>query len=125
MNTKIFRAYDVRGEYPKEINEKVVFLIAKNLLKIMKNKVVIGHDDRLSSPSLYKILLKTLKFSSKMKVVDAGTITTPMLCFLVNKLNAGGGVMVTASHNPKQYNGLKFIGKKAEPISGLEILKIL
>ena len=125
MNTKIFRAYDIRGEYPNEINEETVFLIAKHLPKIFKGKVVIGHDDRLSSPAIYKSLLKALKSSPGIKVIDAGTITTPMLYFLVNDIGAIGGVMVTASHNPEQYNGLKIVGKNAKPISGLEILKII
>lgn len=125
MNIKIFKAYDIRGEYPNEINEETVFLIAKHLPKIFKGRVVIGHDDRLSSPSLYRMLFKALKSSPGIKVVDAGTITTPMLYFLVNNLRASGGIMITASHNPEQYNGLKVVGKKAKPISGLEILKII
>ncbi len=59
----------------------------------------------------------------KLKIVPVGMMTTPMLYFLVNRLKAAGGLMVTASHNPKEYNGLKVVGPKAEMVSGKEVLK--
>ncbi|MDD5547815.1 MAG: hypothetical protein PHN74_02905 [Candidatus Pacebacteria bacterium] len=119
MNPKIFKANDIRGKYPQEVNEKTIFEIAKALRGYfgLKAKIVIGRDDRLSSPSLYKEVFRGLGG----KIIEAKIITTPMLYFLVNKLGADGGIMVTASHNPKNFNGLKIVGKKASPISGLEI----
>ena len=58
-----------------------------------------------------------------MRIIDGGLMTTPMFYFLVNHFNADGGIMITASHNPKEYNGLKIINKNAVPISGKEIQK--
>ncbi len=133
MNIKIFRAYDIRGKYPNEINEKAVeeitAVLAKNFFK--SGRIVIGRDARLSSLELYQAAIKQLKTSAsggtnlKLKAVPAGMITTPMLSFLVNELNADGGIMVTASHNPKNYNGLKVVGKNAMPLSGKEIYRLV
>lgn len=143
MNTKIFKAYDVRGKYPSEINEGAVAEISEALARYFKRgKIVIGHDARLSSPSLYNAVIKAfsvkrLAVSDKKitKTLNAipytlypipiGLSTTPMFYFLVNKLGASGGIMITASHNPKEYNGLKVVGPKAEVISGEEILALL
>lgn len=126
MDIKIFKAYDIRGKYPKEINERVVFEIAQKLPKIFKGKIVVGRDARLSSPTLYKAVIGGLKAKShKLKAIPAGIVTTPMLYFLVNKLKADGGIMVTASHNPKEYNGLKIVGKYAQPLSGKDVYEKL
>ncbi|KKU76245.1 MAG: Phosphomannomutase [Candidatus Giovannonibacteria bacterium GW2011_GWB1_47_6b] len=132
MDSSIFKAYDIRGKYPQEINEKIVSEIIRRFFN-SKFKIIIGHDARLSSPSLYKALNKNLKIDNsclpvgmgKLKIVPAGMTTTPMLYFLVNKLKADFGIMLTASHNPKEYNGLKIVGKNAIPISGKEILRIM
>ena len=132
LNPSIFKAYDIRGKYPQEINEKIVSEIIRRFFN-SKFKIIIGHDARLSSPSLYKALNKNLKIDNsclpvgmgKLKIVPAGMTTTPMLYFLVNKLKADFGIMITASHNPKEYNGLKIVGKNAIPISGNEIYKNL
>lgn len=134
MNCRIFKANDIRGKYPAEINEDVVFEIIRGVKNIFRNSVVVGYDARLGSPALYNAVLAGLRFQkdknakkeeSKLKIIEVGMTTTPMLYFLVNKLNGGGGIMITASHNPKQYNGLKIVGKKALPISGEEIYKII
>jgi len=162
MNPKIFKAYDIRGKYPDEINERAVFEIAgvissyfqKSKVKGQKSKVliVVGHDARLSSPDLYKAVLgslgvgmaarisnryrqtaesmKTLndmggENALRLTVIPAGLITTPMFYFLVNKLKADGGIMLTASHNPKEYGGMKVVEKGAMPIGGKEILRIV
>ena len=125
MDKNIFRAYDIRGKYPKEINEEAVAEIIPAIINILKPKIiVVGHDTRLSSPSLYRAALKSfIVYRSLFIVIPAGISTTPMFYFLVNKLKADGGIMITASHNPKEYNGLKIVGKNAAPISGKEILK--
>jgi len=128
LSESIFKAYDVRGLYPFEINEGTVFEISKKISRHWrrKSKIVIGRDARLSSPALHAALIAGLsQDGNAIKIIDAGEITTPMLYFLVNKLRADGGIMLTASHNPKEYNGLKVVGKNAEPISGKEILRIL
>jgi len=136
INSKIFKAYDVRGKYPEEINEEAVFEIVRRFSKIFRGKIVVGRDARLSSPSLYKAVLRGLRGEPKVKskkllyplpptLYPVGIITTPMLYFLVNHLKADGGIMVTASHNPKEYNGLKVVGKNARPISGLTIRKLV
>lgn len=123
----IFRAYDIRGKYPSEINEavieKIVVELSKKLFKF--GKIIIGYDARLSSPELYRAAIKGSQIAKrKTQIVKAGMITTPMLSFLVNKLNADGGIMITASHNPKDYNGLKIVGAKAVPVSGREVLRL-
>ena len=135
MNSKIFRAYDIRGKYPSEINEKAVEKIIEGLAKnfFKPGKVIVGHDARLSSPELYRAAIRSIKYPafakasadrqvSNIKIIKGGLMTTPMLSFLVNKLKADGGIMITASHNPKEYNGLKIVGAKAVPMSGKEIL---
>lgn len=131
MNTKIFKAYDVRGKYPEEINEGTVAEIAEALAKYFKRgKIIVAHDARLSSKSLYRTILKQLPGragttnNSKLITLPVGLATTPMFYFLVNKLKAAGGIMITASHNPKEFNGLKVVGPKAEPISGKEIYEL-
>lgn len=122
----IFKAYDVRGRYPEEINELTVAQIAGWLGGFFgAGRVVIGRDNRLSSPRLYAALRRNLKRFSKIRLIDAGLLTTPALYFLVNDLKAKGGVMITASHNPKEYNGLKIVGSKAQMVSGEEIYRLM
>ena len=117
----IFKAYDIRGKYPAEINEGVVETIVSFLAPYFpKGTLVIGHDARVSSLVLYHTALLAARFL-QVTTLPVGMITTPMLYFLVNHLKAAGGIMVTASHNPKEYNGLKIVGPKAAPISGYEI----
>jgi phosphomannomutase len=133
MNEEIFRAYDIRGVYPKEINSGVISLVVDCLVKIYRKdaprkrrlRVVVGYDARLSSPFLYSVALKDFKKFSEIKVIEGGIMTTPMIYFLINYLKADGGVIITASHNPLKYNGLKMSKKNAEPLNGLQILEIL
>lgn len=127
INPGIFKAYDIRAKYPGEINEFAVCEIAKALAGYFgrRAKIVVGHDVRLSSPALYQSVLNCPSVKSfKLKAVAAGLVTTPQFYFLVNKLQADGGIMITASHNPKDYNGLKVVKKRAEPMSGEEIKKL-
>jgi phosphomannomutase len=126
-NKEIFREYDIRGIYPDQINEGLVSVITEALAQkvFKKGDVVIGHDARLSSPQLYKVALRALGKYKDLKVIEAGMITTPMLNFLIVHLEACGGMMITASHNPGEYNGIKAINQGAAPISGKDILKFL
>lgn len=133
INEKIFRAYDIRGVYPEEINNEVVSLVIDCLVKIYKNqqplgkqkRVVIGYDARLSSPILYRAAIKELKKFAGIKIIKGGIMTTPMSYFLVNYLKADGGIAITASHNPYRYNGIKMSKKDAEPLNGIQILSFL
>jgi len=117
MNFDIFHAYDIRGIYPSEINEEVVYAIAKGYVCIFKPlDVVIGRDVRISSPSLKESLIKGF-LDSGVNVIDIGEITTDMLYFAVGNYNYSGGIIVSASHNPGEYNGLKMVKEKATAIS--------
>lgn len=130
---KIFKAYDIRGTYPDEINEKIVSEIIAAVVKNFKpKKIIVGHDARSSSPNLYRAAMKQITTNDPRPaiIVNAGLITTPMISFLTNYFKADLGIMITASHNPKKYNGLKIVGKKGKsgsllPVSGKEIWKII
>lgn len=124
INPSIYRAYDIRGEYPQDLNEDVVLHIACELDKKLfkKGVVVVAHDARNSAPALYKAVISGLKGRELIKV---GPATTPMFYFLVASKKVAGGIMVTASHNPPKWNGLKVVGPKAAPVSGFDIQKII
>ncbi|PIR98319.1 MAG: hypothetical protein COT88_02285 [Candidatus Colwellbacteria bacterium CG10_big_fil_rev_8_21_14_0_10_41_28] len=121
-----FGKYDIRGVYPKVVDEELVYLISKALAekKFNKERVIVGMDARESSPALYKEVIRGLH-EGGVEVLEGGSMTTPMLYFLVNDLNLGGGIIVTASHNPKEYNGLKMVGRNADNISGAEVLDLI
>lgn len=123
---RIFRAYDIRGKYPEEVNERVAAEVACALGGYFKRgAIVVGRDARLSSPSLYRAALRGLARAGRRNIIRAGLITTPMLSFLAIRLKAAGGLIITASHNPKEYNGIKAVREKGEFISGKEIYKLL
>jgi phosphomannomutase len=117
MNVDIFHAYDVRGIYPNEINENVAYEIALGYAAMFKPKsVVVGMDARLSSPSLKESVIKGL-LDSGIDVIDVDKVTTDMIYFTVGAYDYAGGIIVSASHNPRQYNGMKFVREKATAIS--------
>ncbi|MGM9834379.1 MAG: phosphomannomutase/phosphoglucomutase [Bacilli bacterium] len=112
MDTSIFREYDIRGVYPTQVNENVAYQIGRSYgsyiqEKLNKKLCVVGRDNRLSSPSLAKELIKGIT-ESGCDVIDLGLVTTPMYFYGCIKTNVIIGVMVTASHNPKDDNGFKF-----------------
>ncbi|MFA5303285.1 MAG: phosphomannomutase/phosphoglucomutase [Candidatus Nanoarchaeia archaeon] len=112
----IFKAYDIRGKYPSEINEEISGKIAKAFCQFLKPKtIVIGRDMRLSSESIKDELISSL-ISQGIKVINIGLVSTPMFYFAVNHFKADAGLMITASHNPKDYNGLKLVKEQAKPI---------
>ena len=131
LDRTIFRAYDIRGKYPAQINGETVARVIPAFLRVIRvgkgarRAVIVGHDARLSSPELYKACIDALAKEEGVQAIPAGLITTPMLYFLVNKHKAAGGVAVTASHNPKEYNGLKMVRERAIPISGMDVLKYI
>lgn len=113
----IFKAYDIRGKYPKELDEIIAGKIAKAFCRLFSpKKIVVARDMRLSSKSISDKVLDAI-IKQGVVAVNAGCISTPMFYFAVNKLDADAGIMITASHNPKEYNGLKLVGKEARPIN--------
>ena len=112
----IFKAYDIRGIYPEQLNEEIAYKIGRAFVEFLKCKnVVVGRDMRISSDSLFDALTNGIT-DQGADVIDIGLSTTPMLYFTVANYGFDSGLMVTASHNPKEYNGLKFTREKAIPI---------
>jgi phosphomannomutase len=118
MNWDVFRAYDIRGIYPNDIDEEAYYRIAKAYIYLFKPKtMVVGMDARVSSPPLKASLIKGF-LDAGVDVVDIGQITTDMLYYAVGASSEySGGVVVSASHNPKEYNGMKMVREKATAIS--------
>ena len=116
--TKSFGAYDIRGIYPETINEELAYRIGRFFPELFAaKKVVVGNDIRLSGPAIKKALLNGL-VESGCDVIDIGQCGTEMIYFATAHLHLDGGVMITASHNPREYNGMKFVRQGARPISG-------
>jgi phosphomannomutase/phosphomannomutase/phosphoglucomutase len=112
-----FKAYDVRGRVPDELNEDTAFKIGQAFVAFLKaRQVVVGYDIRLSSPAISAALCQGLQ-SCGAEVLDIGMCGTEEVYFATGALNADGGIMVTASHNPAEYNGMKFVRSQARPIS--------
>jgi len=109
INPIIFKAYDVRGVYPSEVNEEAAVAVAKALAFLLSaKKLVIGRDARASSPSLHKAILKALT-DVGVGVVDLGVCPTPLTNYTIAKKGFAGGIMISASHNPPEYNAFKLI----------------
>lgn len=127
LGENIFKAYDVRGVYPKDLDETTAEALGCSFGEYIGNgkTIVLSRDVRLSSDSLREGMLKGLS-SSDPKIVDIGVAPTPVVSFVIKHHGFDGGVMITASHNPKEWNGFKFYKKKGEPLSmesGLQIIK--
>ncbi len=111
-----FHAYDIRGVYNKDFNKEIVYKIGFFLPELLKtNKILIGRDVRDSSPEIHEYLIKGIT-DAGANVIDMGLATTPMVYFATATYDFDGSVQITASHNPKQYNGLKVSGKNALPV---------
>ncbi|RVT46025.1 phosphomannomutase [Rheinheimera sediminis] len=116
-STDCFKTYDIRGIVPTQLNEGLAYRIGRALCQQLSPKtVVIGHDIRLSSPSLSAALARGLQ-DGGADVIDIGLCGTEQVYFSVFHLDADAGICVTASHNPANYNGMKFVGKGSAPIS--------
>jgi phosphomannomutase/phosphoglucomutase len=126
LNPLIFRVYDIRGIAETELVDEVIELIGRSCGTVFSEEgigdVAVGMDVRLSSPRIKQALVKGL-CASGVNVIEVGTVPTPLLYYAVVKLGVGGGVMVTGSHNPIQFNGLK-ITKGTSTIYGKEIENI-
>ena len=118
VTNKGFKAYDVRGVYPTEVNEELAYRVGRIFSAMFAAEtVVVGHDIRLSGRAIVDALTEGLRHGGT-KVIDIGQCGTEMIYFATAHLEADGGIMVTASHNPKEYNGMKLVRKGARPISG-------
>ncbi len=113
-----FKAYDLRGRIPDELNEEVAYRVGRGYAQFLSaRRVVVGRDIRLSSASLTDALCRGLT-DSGVDVDDIGVCGTEGVYFATFDGGYDGGIMVTASHNPSDYNGMKFVREQSKPISG-------
>ncbi len=118
MKINCFKAYDVRGRVPDQLNEDVAYRIGRAYAQFLQAKTVaVGHDIRLTSRSLCDALSRGLT-DAGANVIDIGQGGTEQIYFAAMDLEVDGGICVTASHNPMDYNGMKFVREGAKPISG-------
>ena len=124
----IFKAYDIRGRYPEELDEAIAYRVGKaSALHLEAQSLVVGRDARWHSPALADALCQGI-LDAGANVFDLGQVTTPMVYFAVEHLDTDGGVMVSASHNPGEYNGFKICREHAIPVGevgGLKAIEIL
>jgi phosphomannomutase len=112
----IFKAYDIRGVVPSELNAEAAYRIGRATARFLgARRLAIGRDARTHSPELGEALVRGAR-EEGASVLDIGLAATPMLYFATDALGADGGIMLTASHNPAQYNGMKICGRSAVPI---------
>ncbi len=128
INPEIFKSYDVRGIYPSELNDEAAFEIGRAFVKFSGAKnIAIAFDARISSPSLFKAVSRGV-LAEGAKVYELGKTPTECLYFASGYYDYDGGIMVTASHNPKEYNGLKMLkknGKEIEMVRGQDLLNVV
>lgn len=118
MDSTIFKAYDIRGVYPEQIDEETVYKIAQAYASLVNPKTVaLGRDVRTSGESLW-VAARNGLIDHGVDVVDIGVISTDMLYFGVAHYKYDGGITISASHNPAEYNGMKMVRANAVPISG-------
>lgn len=124
LDKSIFKSYDIRGIYPDQLDDEVAYKIGRAFVKYTKaRQVVVGQDMRPSSHKLFGSLVEGIT-DEGMDVIDVGQIPIEGLYFTVGHYGYEGGVMVTASHNPKEYNGFKMVKEKARTVRGEEIRDI-
>src|SRR5471032_2213632 len=113
-----FKAYDIRGRIPSELNEQLAYQIGQSYAAFVKpHNVAVGRDIRATSATLSAALIRGLN-DSGVNVADIGLCGTEGVYFATFAEALDGGIMVTASHNPPDYNGMKFVREKSKPISG-------
>ena len=127
IDESIFREYDIRGIVPSQVNEASIKSIARAIAKKCNeeniNELALGRDGRLSGEEILKLLSSQLQ-TNGINVVNIGIVTSPLLYYAAKQLPSKSGIMITGSHNPKNYNGFKIVINDS-PISGLEILGFL
>jgi phosphomannomutase len=118
LDPKVFKAYDVRGVYPTELDEDGAYAIARAYVEQFEPKrIAVGRDMRLSSPSIAEAVIQGAH-AGGAEVLDVGMVGTEMVYFAVGELAVDGAVAVTASHNPKEYTGMKIVRRGALPVGG-------
>jgi phosphomannomutase len=118
FDPKVFKAYDVRGLYPDELDEAGAYAIGRAYVEEFEPRAIaVGRDMRLSSPSMAEAAIRGAA-DAGADVSDLGLVGTEMLYFAVGELGLDGGIMVTASHNPKEYTGMKIVRRGALPVGG-------
>ncbi len=124
LDPKVFKAYDVRGIYPGELDEDGAYAIGRAYVEHFEPKAIaVGRDMRLSSPAMAEAAIRGAS-DGGAAVVDVGMIGTEMLYYAVGALSLDGGLAVTASHNPKEYTGMKIVRRGALPVGGESGLRI-
>jgi phosphomannomutase len=121
-----FKAYDIRGKVPSELNPDLAYKIGRTFAQFVNaKKIVIGYDIRKSSLEISEALINGLTDAGS-DVINIGLCGTEMIYFSTPHFDADGGIMITASHNPPEYNGMKFVGKGSVPVgydSGLNVIE--
>ncbi len=118
LNPAIFKAYDVRGIYPDDLDEDGAYRIGRAYVRQFEpRRIAVGRDMRLSSPQMAAALIEGAS-DEGAEVLDLGLVGTEMVYYAVGSLQLDGGVMVTASHNPKEYTGMKIVRRGALPVGG-------
>ena len=118
LDPKVFKAYDVRGIYPDELDEAGAEAIGRAYVELFEpRRIAVGRDMRMSSPAMQEAVMRGAA-AAGAEVLDLGLVGTEMLYFAVGSLGLEGGIMVTASHNPKQYSGMKLVRRGALPVGG-------
>jgi len=118
LDPKVFKAYDVRGIYPDELDEEGAYAIGRAYVEEFEpRRITVGHDMRLSSPSMTEAVVRGAA-EAGADVVELGLVGTEMVYFAVGELGLDGGIAVTASHNPKEYTGMKIVRRGALPVGG-------
>jgi phosphomannomutase len=118
LDPKIFKAYDVRGLYPTELDEDGAYAIGRGYVEQFEPKrIAVGRDMRLSSPTMSRSVIRGAA-DGGADVLDLGLVGTEMVYFAVGELGLDGGIAVTASHNPKEYTGMKIVRRGALPVGG-------
>jgi phosphomannomutase len=118
INSSIFKAYDIRGLYPSEVNEDAARQIGRAFVSYLEaRRIAVSRDMRISSPAVAAAFIEGAR-EQGADVVDYGMLATDMMYFAVARDGHDGGAQITASHNPKQYNGIKLVRREAFPLSG-------
>jgi phosphomannomutase len=118
LEPKVFKAYDVRGIYPSELDEEGAYAIGRAFVEVFEPKrIAVGHDMRVSSPSMTEAVIRGAS-EGGTDVLELGLVGTEMVYFAVGELGLDGGIAVTASHNPKDYTGMKIVRGGALPVGG-------
>ena len=118
LDPKVFKAYDVRGIYPEEIDDEGAYAIGRAYVQQFEpRRIAVGRDMRLSSPQVAEAVVRGAA-DEGAEVLDLGLVGTEMVYFAVGERELDGGIMVTASHNPKEYTGMKIVRRGALPVGG-------